>query len=102
MLSLEKEYIVYRRIIALLGLVAVLMSVAVAANAEDAQSRVEGRAEGYGWVWAKGTGVAILDGRGIVHMAIDGDVVIYDFAGDAKVKVGAVPEEEPAGLSLVL
>jgi hypothetical protein len=84
---------VYRRVIALLSLVAVLMSVAVAANAEE----VDGRAEGYGWVWAKGNGTAILDGRGVVHMAIDGDVVIFDYAGDAKVKVGAVPEEEPDG-----
>ena len=83
----------YRRAIALLGLVAILMSVAVAANAEES----EARAEGYGWVWAKGSGTAILDGRGIVHMAIDGDVVIFDYAGDAKVQVGAVPEEEPDG-----
>ena len=83
----------YRRVIALLGLVAIWMSVAVAANAEE----TEARAEGYGWVWAKGTGTAILDGKGVVHMAIDGDVVIFDYAGDAKVRVGAVPEEEPDG-----
>ncbi len=85
----------YRRIIALLGLVAILMAVAVAANAEETDG--EGYAEGKGWVWAKGTGVAILDGQGRVHMAIDGDVVIYDYAGDAVVKVGAVPESEPDG-----
>lgn len=83
----------YKRVIALVGLVAVLMSVAVAANADE----TDARAEGYGWVWAKGTGVAILDGKGVVQMAIDGDVVIFDYAGDAKVKVGAVPEDEPDG-----
>lgn len=87
----------YRRVIALLGLVAILMAVAVAATAEEVEAEGVGSAEGYGWVWAKGSGVAILDGRGIVHMAIDGDVVIYDYAGDGKVRVGAVPEEEPDG-----
>jgi len=86
---------VYKRVVALLGLVAVLMSVAVAANAEEVDG--EGYAEGRGWVWAKGVGTAILDGQGRVHMAIDGDVVIYDHAGDAVVKMGAVPEEEPDG-----
>lgn len=83
----------YKRVIALVGLVAVLMSVAVAANADE----TDARAEGYGWVWAKGTGVAILDGKGVVQMAVDGDVVIFDYAGDAKVRVGAVPEDEPDG-----
>jgi len=84
---------VRRRVIALLSLVAVFMSVAVAATADE----VDNRAAGYGRVWAKGTGTAILDGKGVVHMAIDGDVVIFDYAGDAKVKVGAVPEEGPDG-----
>ena len=88
----------YRRIIALLGLVAILMAVAVAANAEEGTDAAgEGYVEGYGWVWAKGVGTAILDGEGRVQMAIDGDVVIVDHAGDAVVKIGAVPEEEPDG-----
>ena len=90
----------YRRVIALLALVAVLMAVAVAANAEETDG--EGSAEGRGWVWAKGNGVAILDGKGKVQMAIDGDVVIYDYAGDAVVKIGAVPEDEPDGAAAQL
>ncbi len=89
----------YRRVIALIGLVAVLMAVAVAANADELEATATdaGAAEGRGWVWAKGVGTAILDGQGRVHMGIDGDVVIYDYAGDAVVKIGAVPEEEPDG-----
>ena len=93
----QKEIIVYRRVIALLGLVAILMTAAVAAHAEEADAAGSGSVEGNGWVWAKGIGTAILDGQGRVHMAIDGDVVIYDYAGDAVVKMGAVPEEEPDG-----
>jgi hypothetical protein len=73
------------------------MAVAVAASAEETDAVGEGSAEGSGWVWAKGIGTAILDGKGMVQMAIDGDVVIYDYAGDAVVKLGAVPEDEPDG-----
>lgn len=87
----------YRRVLALLSLVAVLMAVAVAASAEETDAVGEGSAEGRGAVWARGTGTAILDGKGKVQMAIDGDVVIYDYAGDAIVKMGAVPEEERDG-----
>ncbi|MDJ0923612.1 MAG: hypothetical protein QNJ77_03540 [Acidimicrobiia bacterium] len=81
------------RVLVVLAAVAVLMTVAVAAQAQETDASVEGK----GYIWAKGSGMAILDGRGRVHMAIDGDVVIYDYAGDAVVKIGAVPEEEPDG-----
>ena len=89
----------YKRVFALVAAVAILMAVAVAANAEEVTPDAEGSgaAEGRGWVWAKGLGTAILDGQGRVHMGIDGDVVIYDYAGDAVVKIGAIPEEEPDG-----
>ncbi len=87
----------YRRVLTLLSLLAVFMTVAVAANAQETEAVGAGSAEGRGWVWARGTGTAILDGKGKMQMAIDGDVVIYDYAGDAVVKMGAVPEEEPDG-----
>lgn len=87
----------YKRVIALFAVVTVLMSVAAVANAQETEAKGVGSARGYGWVSAKESGTAILDGRGIVHMAIDGDVVIFDYAGDAVVKAGAVPEEEPDG-----
>ena len=83
-----------KRMLAILAVVAALMSVTVVAQAQETErSSVDGR----GYIWAKGSGTAILDGHGKVQMAIDGDVVIYDLAGDAKVKIGAVPEEEPDG-----
>lgn len=82
-----------KRILVMLAAITVLMTVAVAAQAQETDASVEGK----GYIWAKGSGVAILDGRGRVQMAIDGDVVIYDYAGDAVVKIGAVPEEEPDG-----
>ncbi len=82
-----------KRLLVLLATLTVLMTVAVAAQAQEDDASIEGK----GYIWAKGSGVAILDGRGRVQMAIDGDVVIYDYAGDAVVKIGAVPEEEPDG-----
>lgn len=84
-----------KRMLAVLTVAAVFMSVAVVAQAEETDRT--GSVDGRGYVWAKGTGTAILDSHGKVQMAIDGDVVIYDLAGDAKVKVGAVPAEEPDG-----
>jgi hypothetical protein len=74
----------------------VFTAVAVAAQAQETES---GSVEGQGWIWAKGSAVAVLDGKAKVHMAIDGDVVIYDLAGDAVVKIGSVPEGEPDGAS---
>lgn len=82
-----------KRLLVIVAAMAVLMSVTVAAQAQETDASIEGT----GHIWAKGSGVAILDGRGRVQMAIDGDVVIYDYAGDAVVKIGAVPEEEPDG-----
>ena len=73
-----------KRILVMLAVIATVMSVAAVASAEDTLASVEGR----GYIWAKGSGTAILDGHGRVQMAIDGDVVIYDFAGDAVVKIG--------------
>jgi hypothetical protein len=90
-----KEYVVHKRMLAIVAVVAVFMSLTAVAQAQetDRTRSVDGR----GYIWAKGTGTAILDGHGRVQMAIDGDVVIYDLAGDAKVKIGAVPEQEPDG-----
>ncbi len=82
-----------KRLLVLLATLTVFMTVAVAAQAQEDDASIEGK----GYIWAKGSGVAILDGRGRVQMAIDADVVIYDYAGDAVVKIGAVPEEEPDG-----
>ena len=82
-----------KRVLVVLAVVATLMSAAAVASAQDTTAAVEGK----GYIWAKGSGVAILDGAGRVQMAIDGDVVIYDYAGDAVVKIGAVPEQEPDG-----
>jgi hypothetical protein len=82
-----------KRLLVLLAGVTVLMSVAAVAQAQETDASLAGK----GYIWAKGSGVAVLDGHGRVQMAIDGDVVIYDNAGDAVVKVGAVAEEEPDG-----
>ena len=82
-----------KRLAAMLVATTVLMTVAVGAQAQETDASMEGK----GSIWAKGSGVAILDGGGRVQMAIDGDVVIYEYAGDAVVKIGAVPEEEPDG-----
>ncbi len=90
-----------KRMLVLLAVFAVFMAVTVAAQAQETDG-VDHSVDGRGWIWAKGAGVAILDGQGIVHMGIDGDVVIYDYAGDAVVKIGAVPEEEPDGAAAQL
>jgi hypothetical protein len=90
-----------KRMLVLLAVFAVFMAVTVAAQAQETDS-ADHLVEGRGWIWAKGTGVAILDGQGRVHMGIDGDVVIYDYAGDAVVKIGAVPEDEPDGAAAQL
>lgn len=90
-----------KRMLVLLAVFGVFMTITVAAQAQEADA-ADHSVDGRGWIWAKGTGVAILDGRGVVHMAIDGDVVIYDLAGDAVVKIGAVPEEEPDGAAAQL
>lgn len=84
-----------KRTLAVFAVVAVFMSVAAIAQAQETDR--SGSVDGRGYIWAKGTGTAILDGHGRVQMAVDGDVVIYDLAGDARVKIGAVPEEEPDG-----
>ncbi len=82
-----------KRMLVLLAVFGVFIAVAVSAQAEDTDA-ADHSVDGRGWIWAKGTGVAILDGHGRVHMGIDGDVVIYDYAGDAVVKIAAVPEGE--------
>ncbi len=84
-----------KRMLAVLAVFTILMSVAVVAHAQEADQ--DRSVDGRGYIWARGTGTAILDGHGRVQMGIDGDVVIYDLAGDAVVKIGAVPEEEPDG-----
>ena len=82
-----------RRFLVVVAALAVLIPTAVGAQAAETDRSLEGK----GFIWARGSGTAILDGHGRVQMAIDGDVVIYDLAGDAVVKIGAVPEEEPDG-----
>jgi hypothetical protein len=85
-----EEDTVRKRLVVVVTAVATLMTLAVAAQAEAADATLEGK----GYISARGIGAAILDGRGRVQMAIDGDVVIYDLAGDALVKMSAVPEQE--------
>lgn len=89
-----------KRMLVILAVVTVFMSVTVAAQAQETDRT--GSVAGRGFIWAKGSGTAILDGHGRVQMGIDGDVVIYDYAGDAVVKIGAVPEEEPDGAAAQL
>jgi len=86
--------------LAILTVIAVFMSVAVVAQAEESDRA--GSVDGRGYIWAKGTGTAIFDGHGKVQMAIDGDVVIYDLAGNAVVKIGAIPEQERDGAAAQL
>ena len=78
------------RLLALLAAATMVLSIALAAEAAETEATVDGK----GFIRARGTGTAILDGHGRVQMAIDGDVVIDDLAGDARVKIAAVPAEE--------
>jgi hypothetical protein len=50
---------------------------------------------GAGHLWAVGTGTAVLDGRGTVVMAVSGDVVVTDHAGDVRVFIVADPGDGP-------
>ncbi len=86
-----------KRVVTIAAVVTSLLAVTVVAQAQEPEAAGDSTIEGRGYIWAKGSGVAILDGRGRVQMAIEGDVVIYDLAGDAVVKIGAVPGEEPDG-----
>lgn len=85
----------HKRTLTILAVFTIFMSVAVVAQAQETDR--SGSIDGRGYIWAKGSGTAILDGHGRVQMGIDGDVVIYDFAGDAVVKISAVPEAEADG-----
>jgi hypothetical protein len=93
---------VRKRMLAILAVVAVFMSVAVVAQAQETNAAQDGSVDGRGYIWAKGTGTAVRDGHGKVQMAIEGDVVIYDLAGHAVVKIGAVPEQERDGAATQL
>ena len=67
--------------------------IAVAAPATEANVDPATEAEigGRGHLWAVGTGSAVLRGKGTVAMAIDGDVVITDHAGDLRVFIASGP-----------
>lgn len=51
----------------------------------DAETTLAGR----GFLDASGSGNAGLEMRGVLRMAVDGDVVIVDIAGDARVHIGS-------------
>lgn len=92
----------HKRMLAIVTVFGIFMAVTVSAQAQEPDDTGSGSVEGRGWVWAKGTGTAILDGAGLVRMAIDGDVVIYDLAGDAVVRIAAIPEGDAAGAGAAL
>ncbi len=47
---------------------------------------------GRGFLTASGSGTASLEMRGVLRMAADGDVVIVDIAGDARVHIGSTSQ----------
>ena len=72
-----------------------LMSTATAAYAAEDAADTEGTiVSGSGVVVAKGKGKAVIAGEGVVRMALNGNVTIWDNAGDARVFIGPHPADE--------
>lgn len=82
-----------RKLLAL-GAMAAMMVAAfgTAAMATEDTDAVSGEVvlEGAGWLYARGTGEAILNMGGGVRMYLDGDIKIEDHAGDLQVWIDGV------------
>jgi len=72
-----------------------LFALPAVASAQVDDPTVEGR----GWLYAKGTGSVEIDMGGVIRMAIDGDLIVTDHAGDMQVDIdgGAQRFAEPEG-----
>lgn len=86
----------------IVGLVAILATVAVVPAAAAAETQDEARItlEGRGLLQAGGTGRAEISGAGRVRLVVNGDVTVVDHAGDARIWVRGVPAADDAVLTL--
>ncbi|MFQ5554593.1 MAG: hypothetical protein ACE5GC_04385 [Acidimicrobiia bacterium] len=80
------------------SLAALLAALALPGTAAAAETDGSGSdtATGAGTVWAKGAGIATIDGGGKAKIAIDGDVLIVDRAGDADVRTRSRSRDKDA------
>lgn len=79
-----------RMMVMLAVVVTVVVGSAVAwAQETDSPSATETVLSGKGFLNAAGSGTASLEMRGRLRMAADGDVLIVDIAGDAKVHIAS-------------
>ncbi len=79
-----------RLIVMLTVVLTVVVGSAVAwAQETDRPVDAETELEGKGFLNASGSGTASLEMRGVLRIAVDGDVVIVDIAGDARVRIGS-------------
>ncbi len=100
-----------KRMTIVLAVVMAAMTITVAAPAQETDSATpEALLQGAGHLFAVGHGVAVLDGAGYVRMVLNGDAVIVDHAGDARIKINDRPdlplaetdEAEDGGTKIVL
>lgn len=86
----------------IVGLVALLATLAVVPAAAAAETQDEARVtlEGRGLLQAGGTGQAEILGAGRVRLVVNGDVTIVDHAGDARIWVRGVPAADDTALTL--
>ncbi|MCU0280601.1 MAG: hypothetical protein MUE66_01950 [Acidimicrobiia bacterium] len=87
---------------AIVGLVALLATVAVAPAASAATGEDEARVtlQGRGLLQAGGSGQVEISGAGRVRLVVTGDLTIVDRAGDARVWVRGVPAADDTALTL--
>ena len=79
-----------RLMVMLTVVITVVIGSAVAwAQETDRPATPETELAGRGFLNASGSGTASLEMRGVLRMAVDGDVVIVDVAGDARVHIGS-------------
>ena len=83
-----------KRLTVIVTALAVLMSMTTAALAADDTTDAT-VVTGSGVIVAKGKGKAVINGEGVVRMAVSGNVTIWDLAGDARVFIGPHPDDEP-------
>ena len=69
--------------------VAVVVGGAVAFAQTSSAGQADTKLSGAGGLKASGSGTVSIEMAGLLRMAVDGDVVIVDRAGDARVHIGA-------------
>lgn len=82
-----------KRLSIILAVVMAAMTITVAVPAQEVEETTpEALLQGAGHLFAVGHGAAVLDGAGFVRMVLNGDAVIVDHAGDARIKINERPE----------